>query len=612
MKKICKYVCLFLVLLMILSGCQKKPTIKQQPDYYQDKLVNYLPREKTTNTDKNEEFDKFLYDVFLETLKISYFDIKYTIADSDIYTCKKEDLNLGDITYGFDNEGYIKNEEYLDKLYSFDYSTLSKSQQYDYEVLEYSIFETLAMAPFNKYELLFNSRNDMVNNVITTFSDFTFHNAQECDEYLIVLEDFDRYIDDCIKYTESQQKDGIFYTDYSLDGAIEYIDGLTAARDNFVLINEFDNRINELSFLDNAKKKELKDKNKEIIEKEVIPSLEKLSSYLGQLYGKSKGGLDAAVYNIDPDYAEYLYYIDGSDNSNIDEIFDKLVEVYDILCNDVYVAANKDDVWEKYEELYQNGDEVLNQSEEEIIDWFLKNYTKYYPKTDDIKYRFSVMDKIAADENALAYYWTAPVVDDSQNIIRINPNYMGNEEDGAKIQMFSTLSHEGVPGHMYQTVYFQRTNPSYLRANIFFLGYTEGWAVYGQENAFKMYTDDIDLVNILKYDSIEYFLAYSIMDLGINYYGWDEDYLKEVMEILGYDPSYSAELIDFFTDNYGVYLHYGVGYTNFELLKEKAINELGDKYSDVEFNEALLENGSVPFVILEDAVNTYIEKEGQR
>ena len=48
------------------------------------------------------------------------------------------------------------------------------------------------------------------------------------------------------------------------------------------------------------------------------------------------------------------------------------------------------------------------------------------------------------------------------------------------IRLFTTLAHEGYPGHLYQTTYYANTNPDPLRNLLNFSGYVEGWATYAE------------------------------------------------------------------------------------------------------------------------------------
>lgn len=69
-----------------------------------------------------------------------------------------------------------------------------------------------------------------------------------------------------------------------------------------------------------------------------------------------------------------------------------------------------------------------------------------------------------------------PAIDNTkENVIYINQGHIPDDLD-----FYTTLAHEGYPGHLYQTTYFASTNPAPLRSLLNFGGYTEGWATYSE------------------------------------------------------------------------------------------------------------------------------------
>ena len=48
------------------------------------------------------------------------------------------------------------------------------------------------------------------------------------------------------------------------------------------------------------------------------------------------------------------------------------------------------------------------------------------------------------------------------------------------LTLFTTLAHEGYPGHLYQTIFYESTDPDPVRSIFNFGGYVEGWATYAE------------------------------------------------------------------------------------------------------------------------------------
>ena len=82
--------------------------------------------------------------------------------------------------------------------------------------------------------------------------------------------------------------------------------------------------------------------------------------------------------------------------------------------------------------------------------WMLADF----PAPPDTNFTVSYIDDCVADYLAPAYYVVTPIDDYSNNSIYINET-----TDTSDISYFTTLAHEGFPGHLYQTLYYGNQNP---------------------------------------------------------------------------------------------------------------------------------------------------------
>ena len=64
-------------------------------------------------------------------------------------------------------------------------------------------------------------------------------------------------------------------------------------------------------------------------------------------------------------------------------------------------------------------------------------------------------------------------------VIYINNGSVSSSED-----LYTTLAHEGYPGHLYQNVYFLSNCTSPVRTVLSFGSYVEGWATYVENYAY--------------------------------------------------------------------------------------------------------------------------------
>ncbi len=92
-----------------------------------------------------------------------------------------------------------------------------------------------------------------------------------------------------------------------------------------------------------------------------------------------------------------------------------------------------------------------------------------------------------------------------------------------------------------------------------------------------------------------------IMDIDINGFGMSQDEFAEVYgEAL--EPLYNQ-----LAQNPGIFFAYYYGFDQFETFFNETKEELGDKFDEPSFNNALLEAGTVKFSIVEDNLQEYID-----
>lgn len=612
-----------LVLLLLLSGCKPtgnntdRPTrVKETIDNnnvnrvvngnelsakeYIDLLKNFTVRYKNKeNTVDNEEFDEFLDEIFKETLNSDYFHCHFTVINYRDYGIEKPELTFGEVSYDdTDISGWV---DQMERLQSFDYDSLSYRQQYDYEMLEYSLLETLASAKYSKYSLAFTSGSDVLADIITSYDEFTFYDKERVDDYMVLVADIDRYIYDLLDVVDKQAADGLYLTDYSIDYQADYIDNYCSKVDNNTLITSFNNRIDEVDFLTAEEKEDYKAQNEKIIKEEVIPAYQKVKEVLSKYYGKATTDTNRLV-NIDKDYAELQYILNASSNMDTKKLFETSADLADDMLAAFNTAAQKQKYVNEYYGAYYGTSEPFDLSNEETLEYLAEHYTELFPDLGEIKYNISYLDESSASDSIIAYYMQSPLDDLNQNVIRMNPNHT----DDSCIDTYVNIAHEGIPGHLYQHVYYYRTNPHNFRTTQGFIGSSEGYACYVEYMAMYLTGLSKEAIDLAFYDEFAAYLALSLIDIGVNYLNWDKAKVAEFMTDSYLNSDYAQELMDEVVDRAGVFPRYGIGFLQMLALRNYAIDLLGDNFDEVEFHEVLNKNGVLPFCMLKEAVNEYI------
>ncbi|MBQ2583386.1 MAG: DUF885 family protein, partial [Erysipelotrichaceae bacterium] len=559
-----KKLLVILVCLLLLTSCKpgkSKEDIKKFGTEYLTKLKEYETREKRSpneNKANDPDFDAFLDKVFVEGMEGDYMSMHFSVTDYRKLGIEKPPVDLGQLKYGFDEENFKYFEDQLKELQSFDFNNLSYRQQYDFEALEYSLYETLADLAFYQYKFLFSTASCLPEDIVSNFTDFTFYDEESVEDYLTCLADLDRYFDDALKYTADQSKDGYGLLDPWIDWTQETCTDVARKSEDNAFITTFDDRMADLGFLSDAQKADYSARNKEIVLNEVLPAFTKVKDELEQYRGKVKID-NYALCNLDKDYAELTYMLYGSSNKPLEEVWQELKDNLDTLESEYVTCMYDPSSYAKFLAAKAGTPESFFLSDVEALEFLRQNLTVYYPDLGDVDYDVDVLDPDTAPESAIAYYWSAPVDNPNQNIIRVNPNHIGS---GCKA--YGTLSHEGFPGHLYQHIYYQRTNPHNFRSVIGFIGYTEGWAEDAHRYAIRYSgIEDDYAASSLYFDDYDYFWVMSVIDVGVNCFGWKTQdivkYLSTESQLFSFDKETAKYYREVVIEMPGVYCSYGLG-----------------------------------------------------
>jgi len=216
--------------------------------------------------------------------------------------------------------------------------------------------------------------------------------------------------------------------------------------------------------------------------------------------------------------------------------------------------------------------------------------------------------KLIEEGQALAYY-ESPALDGSRpGTIWFN---FADSKEWPKWATWTTLYHEGMPGHHMQGAIAQETPglPKY-RANMFFSGYGEGWALYAEQLADELGVYDNDPLGRVGYLNAQLFRAgRMVVDSGLHHKKWTrEQAVKYMVDLTGKNENGVRREVDRYCVWPGQASSYKVGHTEWVRLREKAKKELASKFDIREFHRIGLAAGVMPLDVLGRVIDDYIGK----
>jgi uncharacterized protein (DUF885 family) len=190
----------------------------------------------------------------------------------------------------------------------------------------------------------------------------------------------------------------------------------------------------------------------------------------------------------------------------------------------------------------------------------------------------------------------------------------GDFKDRKIISFESTAYHEGVPGHHMQISIAQEL-PSLppFRQQAGYTAYVEGWALYserlGKEVGF--YQNPYSDYGRLQDEMLRAIRL--VVDSGVHYKHWTRQ------QVVDYFHAHSAQDepdIQSETDRYIAWpaqaLAYKIGQLKITELRERAKQELGDKFDIRAYHDEVLGAGALPMNVLEERINAWIAAEKKK
>lgn len=193
-----------------------------------------------------------------------------------------------------------------------------------------------------------------------------------------------------------------------------------------------------------------------------------------------------------------------------------------------------------------------------------------------------------------AFYLIPPVDCNTENCIYVNSPQIRDD-----LSFFTTLAHEGYPGHLYQNAMFQSTNPDLLRTLLSYPGYSEGWATYAELYSYQLTGLSTSAVLLQQNNALLTLCMYAMADIHIHYDGYTEGGLKDYLNGFGItnENSIHAIYLQILAEPAN-YLKYTIGCLEFLSLKEDLQETAGETFDLRAFHEAVLSTGPCSFRLL--------------
>lgn len=586
-----RYIPLILSLFLFTAGCTSPVSEKNvSTDQTQDA------------TSVSEEFDHFLDELFRKEVAANTINLHFTLSDPESYGIVDAPITLGDISEKSISESHAEVENTLSALKKFDYDALNLKQQMTYDILSGYLNRELSVADLSLYDEILRPSTGLQAQLPVLYEEYRFYDKDDVEDYLELISLTDTYFSQVIDFEKRKADAGLFMSDFACDNLISQCEDFIANPDTHYLITTFNNKIDALDGLTDTERDDFKTRNATLVKEHVLSAYQNLAAALTTLLGSGKNDKGLCYFADGTEYYEYLVAYNTGCSKKVKEIQDMIEQkrLSDLTETAALVQENPS-VWE--DALAVSLDDM---DSEKALSTLQGQMLKQFPAPPDTNYTVSYIDACMEDYLAPAFYITSPIDDYEDNAIFINAS-----TDTSTMQYFTTLAHEGFPGHLYQTVMSYEADLSPVRCVLNFPGYIEGWATYVEMISYQYAGLDEAVAEVLSLNQSSLLSLYASTDIGIHYDGWSfDDMLKFWTDYGITDESVLREVYELIIEEPSHYLKYYVGYLEFLELKENARETYGSNYSDIAFHQAVLDIGPAPFDIVEKYLdNFYVVEE---
>ena len=550
---------------------------------------------------EQERFSSYTYDLFLESVLDNTINLHYTIANPESYGITEYPITLGSYEEWTEEDILNDLDEMAVELATYDYSLLTDEQKMTYDILLHYIETERSASSLSLYYEPLGPTTGAATQLPITFAEYSFYCEQDIKDYLELLPLLQGYFESIMAFEQKKADAGLFMTEATLDANLEICEDFLANPDNNFLITSFASRMEEIDWLDDQAKADYIAQNKTLVYDIVFPAYNYLASALESMRGycTEAGGLTRL-----PEGQAYFSYLMesrlGSDRTPEEMLAliesyqqQQMQEMYNIIYTNQVVASS-----------LNNPFSFALTEPTEILEYLKEKIKDDYPEIPETSYTIRYVEKELEDVLSPAFYMIPPLDRYLENTIYINN---GSVDEST---LFTTLAHEGYPGHLYQNVYFNSKNTEPLRSILSYLGYSEGWATYVENEAYAY--DKKASKNLLRFYELNNTVTlsmYAALDIAINYLGWDYTQTGEyVAQFFGeQDDSVIKEIYDVIAGDPCYYLAYHGGYLEIMELRSIAETTLGNDFNLKEFHTFFLNLGECPFSLANQRLADWLE-----
>ena len=539
----------------------------------------------------DRQFRTFTRSLFQTEVSANTISLHYTLRSPSDYGIADIPVTYGSLSSDpVAAKASVRNV--LSSLQEFDPGTLSSENALTFKILDTYLENASTGTDYLLYQEPLGPVSGIHTQLPVLLSEYSFYDTQDVETYLALLKETPAYFDSVIQFEQKKAASGLFMPDYQVDSVLETCQSfIDMGKENY-LVSTFNERIASLDLLPENKKDSFRSENMELVTEEIYPAYQNLITAIKSLKGKGTNEQGLSHFPYGKKYYEYLVRQTTGCNESVSRL--RLMTRAQILED---LNAMQKVLFPADAALTQAS--VLEQTPpDSMLDDLRSKITDTFPEIPDVDFQVKYVPESMQDYLSPAFYMIPAIDNLTENVIYIN-----NGQTASGLNLYTTLAHEGYPGHLYQTVYFSASEPDPIRSILDFGGYVEGWATYAEMMSYYLAPLSKTEASLLQKNSSVILGLYALADMGIHYDGWSVTDTVRFFSDYGINDANAVQSVyELIIGSPANYLKYYIGYLKFYELKKEMADALGNQFSQKEFHRAVLDVGPAPFEIVYNEV----------
>lgn len=565
---------------------------------------------------EDARFERFAESFFLEELQANPIHFHYSVDNPEAWHIDESGLQLPVYHAGEAANNVYALSVLSDDLARFNPEKLSGPNRFLHSLLGTYIDAASRTAAYPYFPEPLSPSSGMPSELPILLAEYRLDTPEDVDLYLSILNQIPAYFDGLIVFEQEKAAAGLFMSDTTADKVIrqctELMNPEQLEQNTHFLESTFIQRLDalrEAGLITGQEALAYEAQNNRLLTTVVAPAYDHLADELTLLKGSGKDTCGLAGYEGGRDYYTALLRMQTGSVRGIDEI--KQLLYRDLRSNyeqlSTLLAGNP-----ALKEQFLDEPSLLPEMTPEEMLAFLETAIRQdfpaIPEADGdapVQCTVKYVDEGLMPYTAPAFYMTPPMDNVWNNTVYINT--LDTQGD---ISLFTTLAHEGYPGHLYQTLFSQqfweRSGITPLRSVLYYGGFVEGWAMYAELSSYDYaaglaqedHPEAADYYRLCRLDRQIQLCLYALLDIFIHYDGATLEQVCDILSSFGAaKPETMAAIYAYIAEEPCNYPKYYLGYLEILELKKQAAALWGGNDSAFlyRFHCFLLENGPADF-----------------